>query len=82
MKIPQYVSDCFAKIYFWTFPRNTVSVLVCFMPDLILHYALTKALKNNDKENDKSINYAIEKKSRNENCDRNATRDATERLVS
>ena len=27
------------------------------MPDLILHYALTKALKNNDKENNKSINY-------------------------
>lgn len=27
------------------------------MPDLILHYALTKALKNNHKENNKSINY-------------------------
>lgn len=27
------------------------------MPDLILHYALTKALKNNDKENNKNINY-------------------------
>ena len=27
------------------------------MPDLILHYALTKALKNIDKENNKSINY-------------------------
>ena len=27
------------------------------MPDLILHYALTKALKNKDKESNKSINY-------------------------
>ena len=27
------------------------------MPDLLLHYALTKASKNNDKENNKSINY-------------------------
>lgn len=27
------------------------------MPDLILHYALTKASKNNDKENNKRINY-------------------------
>lgn len=27
------------------------------MPDLILHYALTKASKSNDKENNKSINY-------------------------
>lgn len=27
------------------------------MPDLILHYTLTKASKHNDKENNKSINY-------------------------